>query len=141
MQGMRAASTRLLQSSYAVGRGLRAADTLVMNAGTSPEDLGPSARTHLDQRRRDRRQIPASCGLCELAKPPYVYLEDGEHYCVDCALLVATTEQSYPAAWRAEDITLEELLREHSLLPPHPSTDRRVLPRLEYHLPEEPTAS
>jgi hypothetical protein len=101
-----------------------------MNSGAPREQPG-----------RVERQAPTACADCQLAKPPYVYLEDGKHYCVECALLVVTTERIYPAGRRAEDITLAELLRERLRLLPRLPRDRRAAPNPQHDVREEPKAS
>ena len=82
--------------------------------------------TSVERRTHTRRQAPTACADCELPKPPYVYMEDGRHYCIECALLVVETERIYPAGQRAEDITLGELLRDRFRLLPRAPRDRRA---------------
>src|SRR5688500_68762 len=94
----------------------------------------------VERRESVRRVPPAACEACQLARPPYVYLENKKHYCVECALVVVTTERIYPAGRREEDITLGELLRERIRLLPRLPRDRRGTNPL-HDLPEELKAS
>jgi hypothetical protein len=72
----------------------------------------------------ERRQPPAACAACRQESPPYVYLENQQHYCVDCALVTITSERIYPAGQRAEDITLADLLRDRFRVLPSLQPDR-----------------
>jgi hypothetical protein len=98
-----------------------------MNPGTQPEHSEPGEPSGGGERRNHaRRRPPTACADCQLDRPPYVYMEDGKHYCVECALLVVETERIYPAGQRAEDITLGELLRDRLRILPRLSHDRRA---------------
>ena len=99
-----------------------------MSLGARGDDAAEEPVYRIERRKFSRRQAPAACADCERPIPPYVYLEDGKHYCVECALLVVETERIYPAGRRAEDVTLGELLRERLRLLPRVPRDRRSRP-------------
>ena len=109
-----------------------------------PQDdaLSADGRVYrLERRKYGRRKPPVACADCERPIPPYVFLEDGKHYCVECALLVVETERIYPAGRRAEDVTLGELLRERLRLVPRVPRDRRAAYNPRDDMRNQPEAS
>ncbi len=66
-----------------------------------------------------RRKQPLACAGCKQVKPPYVYTENDKEYCVDCAKTNLTVLRLYPAGKRADDIKLEDLLRDDDELREH----------------------
>ena len=57
------------------------------------------------------RRPPRSCFACNRARPPFVYAENGHDYCIECAERSLLELGRRPAGHRADDVTLEDLLR------------------------------
>lgn len=56
-----------------------------------------------------RNEIDA-CADCGQSDESYVYLQDGQHYCVPCARKLLITARLRPAGSRADDLTYEDVL-------------------------------
>ena len=52
----------------------------------------------------ERRKPVFVCTGCSLMRPPYVYLENGNHYCADCGPEVQSFFGYSPIARRASDL-------------------------------------
>lgn len=50
------------------------------------------------------------CEGCEEGQPPFVYLEDGHHYCIRCARKLLIVDKIHPAGRRDDDLTYEDVL-------------------------------
>jgi hypothetical protein len=110
-----------------------------MSREPQSDHSGPDRPVYrLERRKNARRHAPAACADCERPIPPYVYLEDGKNYCVECALLVVETERIYPAGRRKEDVTLGELVRERLRVLPRVPLDRRAEPASQDDARKEP---
>ena len=57
------------------------------------------------------RNPPRTCLSCNRARPPFVYVENGHDYCVECAELSLRTLGLWPVGRRSDEIVLEDLLR------------------------------
>lgn len=56
------------------------------------------------------RKTIEECAHCDRSDAPYVYMNDGQHYCVRCARKMLMVDGLRPAGRRADDLTLDEVL-------------------------------
>ncbi len=59
---------------------------------------------------RDKRRPVLRCRGCNSNQPPFVYMENGQDYCLPCARLTYGKMGLRPAGRRPGDVSLADLL-------------------------------